>query len=222
MNIKGIIREEISRLFEEEDLDWDLYENMGNVLRDVIERYKDALEKGGGKQPWTVIPFLRLKKIWEDYIRYGVVHDEKGIDMIEAIFTKNVLKLNANTELAGHANSYPTEEIEDAGMTEDDLWDNGTDFDFGDYIAGPNGQPRISDYGLEPLFKLTLELRKESSYEKKLPILDKMLNVSHMRSDLAEMFIEGGSYSLDKLSGYYDDDAKSVISNTQLQRNTSF
>lgn len=205
MKIKEIIREEFNKyLFENynEDIDWGLYELKDNIFRNIVDDYIESKNGDHHKQKWYLIPFNRLKKIWEDYIRYGFIRDTKGMDMFEGIFTQNILKLAINTELSGHMQYYPTEELEDMGLTEDDLW-NDDDFDFGDYIEGDNGQLRISDYGLQPLTKLLFQLKKENDYNKKLIIMDKMLNVVHQRSDIAGMFVEGGSASLDKLSGYY-------------------
>ncbi|MFW6272390.1 MAG: hypothetical protein ACOC2U_01255 [bacterium] len=211
MKIQALIKEEIYKYLtenEHDDIDWDLYEMMDDVLHDVISDYKDALEKGGGKQPWKVVPFPRLKKIWEDYIRHGVVRDTKGLDMIEKIFTENVLKLKANNELSGREPYFP-DEIENYDLTEDDFWGN-DNFDFGDFIGD-----KTSDYGLNPLLNLVDKLRKTNDYEKKLPILDKMLNVVHMNSDLASLFIQGGSSSLNKISGYSD---KEDLGQTQVYR----
>ena len=70
----------------------------------------------------------------------------------------------------------------------------------GDWIEA-DGQWRLSDYGLKPLHKLLVQLRKEFDPSKKLPILDKMLNVVHQRSDIASWFVEGGSSALSQLSG---------------------
>lgn len=63
-----------------------------------------------------------------------------------------------------------------------------------------NGQYLISDYGLEPLFKLGEELEKQHDPNNILVIINKILDVTHQRSDLAELFIEGGSKSLDYIS----------------------
>lgn len=71
---------------------------------------------------------------------------------------------------------------------------------FGDWILDGH-QWRISDYGLKPLHKFLVQLRKEFDPSKKLPILDKMLNVVHQRSDIAAWFVEGGSAALSDLSG---------------------
>jgi len=63
-----------------------------------------------------------------------------------------------------------------------------------------NGQYLLSDYGLEPLLKLAYELDSKESPEEIIVVINKILDVSHQRSDLAELFIEGGSGTLDYVS----------------------
>jgi hypothetical protein len=63
-----------------------------------------------------------------------------------------------------------------------------------------NGQYMVSDYGLEPLLKLAEVLDNAKTPEDILATINKILDVSHQRSDLAELFIEGGSASLDFIS----------------------
>jgi len=79
---------------------------------------------------------------------------------------------------------------------------------FDHYIA----EGYITDYGLRPLRVLATELYGEQDPKKKLMLIDKILNVVHQTSDLAAWFIQGGTNSLDDLSGYYDDEGNSVIS----------
>jgi len=59
----------------------------------------------------------------------------------------------------------------------------------------------ISDYGLKPLETLLGQLVRSNKPEDDVPIIDKMLNVIHQRSDIASWFVEGGSASLSALSG---------------------
>jgi hypothetical protein len=74
-------------------------------------------------------------------------------------------------------------------------------FDY--YMNDPEGKMGgfISDYGLKPLEDLLFELLRAGSPEEKLLIIDRMLNVVHQRSDIADWFVEGGSSSLSQLSG---------------------
>ena len=58
-----------------------------------------------------------------------------------------------------------------------------------------NGQPVLSDYGIEPIFKLIRVLINENDPSQILVLINKILDVAHQRSDLPEIFIEGGSKS---------------------------
>lgn len=63
-----------------------------------------------------------------------------------------------------------------------------------------NGHAVLSDFGLDPLLKLGETLVNQSDPKDIIVTLNKILDVAHMRSDLAEIFIEGGSSSLDAIS----------------------
>ena len=196
--LKKIIVEEVRRFLKEsdEDIDWDLYEKLDDVKRDVLDGFLRDREKGIKQQPWQLVPFARLKKIWEDYMTYGVVRDTRGLEMIEDIIQTNILKLYVNTELSGHSEADPAYDFEEYGYTDQDKED------FYSYID------KISDYAFNDfggrrlgLTTLLGHLRKARTPEEKLPILDQILNVVHQTSDLASYFVEGGSSALSQLSG---------------------
>lgn len=63
-----------------------------------------------------------------------------------------------------------------------------------------NGQPVLSDYGLDPLLKLAEELVNQTDPKDIIVTINKILDVVHQRSDLAELFIEGGSKTLTNIS----------------------
>jgi len=63
-----------------------------------------------------------------------------------------------------------------------------------------NGQPVLTDYGLQPLLDLSEILITQDDPGEIIITINKMLDISHQRSDLAELFIEGGSKSLDFIS----------------------
>ena len=69
-------------------------------------------------------------------------------------------------------------------------------------IDPKSGHNYISDYGLEPLEKLLVKLVDEEDVNRKIPIIDQILNVAHQRSDLAAWLVQGGSAALSQLSGY--------------------
>ena len=185
-------------LNENEDYIYEFHEKRDYIMRETIRDYMES--KLGDRQPWTLIPFGRLKKIWEDTHRMGFVRDESGFNMIENILEENTMKLDCNTELLGHAQYLPKDDLEDMGYSEEMLrekWNEDGDV----YFEAPNGQLRISDYGLKPLFKNLDMLKKQTDPIKKMMYMDMMLNVVHQRSDLASWFVEGGSGALSQLSG---------------------
>jgi len=196
--INKIIKEEVLRFLKEsdEDIDWDLYEKLDDVKRETLDGFLSDRKRGIKQQPWQLVPFARLKKIWEDFMTYGVVRDTRGLEMIEDIIQTNILKLYVNTELSGHSEVDPKYDFEEYGYTEQDMED------FWSYID------KISDYAFNDfggrrlgLTTLLGQVRKARTPEEKLPILDQILNVVHQTSDLASYFVEGGSSALSQLSG---------------------
>lgn len=197
-SVNKIIKEEIIKYLREsdEDIDWDLYEKMDEIKMDVLHGFLRNKERGVKKQPWQLVPFARLKKIWEDYMRTGIVRDTNGLEMIDDIVQSNIIRLYVNTELVGHTEHNPDDDFEDAGFTEEDKEE------FYDYIDKFSDYA-FSDFGGRRLGLITLlsQLRKARTSEEKIPIIDQILNVVHQRSDLAAWFVEGGSAALSQLSG---------------------
>lgn len=196
--LNKIIKEEIVKFLKEsdEDIDWDLHEKFDDIKRDILTGFFSDREKGITEQPWQLVPFARLKKIWEDFMTYGVVRDTRGLDMIQDIIQTNILKLYANTELVGHTEHNPDYDFEEYDYTEEDK-DQFFDYidKFSDYAFNDFGGRRLG------LLTLLSQLRKASRPEEKVSIIDQILNVVHQRSDLASWFVEGGSRALSQLSG---------------------
>lgn len=294
MRTRNIINEEIKRFLKEyvDDVDYDLYEEYGRIKEQILHNFLYKNNENLTKRIlWNVVPAARLKKIWEDYIRVGVVRDIKGLNMISSIMIANALKLSISTMLSGHSTENPDDDFEEAwGYYVDDYigrvipqkhvdvdqteipfnnpslphikkekpqeyrpnpnFDNIRNIPFDNYVNEldviPNsnqmrkdlmeilisyfyeyyltdskGIDIMSDYGTQPLVNLAFDLAKEENAEKKVVIIDKMLNIVHQRSDLAAWFIEGGSRTLSDISGYYvpaDKDSwynsKSAVSGT--------
>jgi len=195
------ISENATILKENDDYIYDYFEKKDNIMRETIREYMTS--KAGDRQPWKLIPFGRLKKIWEDTAKFGFVRDEKGLDMIEDILEENIIKIDVNNEILGHAQYLPIDELEDEGYSEKQLKKK-YNMDGDVYFDAPNGQLRISDYGLQPLQKHLISLKKQTDPVKKIMYMDMILNVVHQRSDLASWFVEGGSSALSQLSGTDD------------------
>ena len=73
------IEKEVPTRTEKDALN-DYAEDEINAVSDVLSEFVNS--EPGTKQQWDLVPFARVKKIWEDYMRMGFVRDEKGVDKI--------------------------------------------------------------------------------------------------------------------------------------------
>ena len=117
MNIYKIINEEYARFLKEE-YDENVYETFfekeqtikNNIFGDFLYKNNSDFTK---HVYWKLIPYLRLKKIWEDYISKGFIRDEKGLNMIKGIMIANTIKVGIFTMLAGHTQESPDDDFEE-------------------------------------------------------------------------------------------------------------
>lgn len=196
----------------EEEAWYKYYEVQDEVKHEILSSF--AKSKLGDRQPWTVIPFARLSKIWNDYANTGIVRDVRGLESIKDIVIRNIAKVTVNTELAGHTQHDPIDDFEEYDINEVSypIEDSKKPvLDFGDYILDEHRQWRISDSALKPLHKLVSEILQTEKPEQQLVLIDRILNICHQRSDIASWFIEGGDRNLSKLSGMVE---KEVTENT--------
>lgn len=200
-----LITEDIIKEYYDDDVMWDLWEKRDEIMRNTIVGFMES-KVGIDRQFWQLISFPRLKKIWEDAARMGFVRDEKGLEMIKNQMITNLIKLEVNTEIMGHSTHYPEEDIEDLGYTMEQFHEKNDDTNDVYFTDPKSGQWRLSDYGLKPLWEIAQKLARESDDIKKIMYIDQMLNVVHMRSDLASWFVQGGSEALSQLSGQYHDE----------------
>jgi len=104
-SLSKIIREEYIKLLKEygEDDEYAYYEREDEVKQWIFSDFLYKNTPDFTKTiPWRLVPYPRLKKIWEDYIRSGVIRDTKGLEMIGDIMISNTYKINVLTNLAGH------------------------------------------------------------------------------------------------------------------------
>jgi len=160
----------------------------------LANTYYDCLELD--TQPWKVIKANTLVREWEYNARTGLVH-EKVITKMQERIVENVLGIKVNTILAGHSPDDPVCYLRDRlDVDISDEWDE----KFGDFIVDPvSGQWRISDYGIDAIFDLVIDLL-QADMSDKLYWIDRILNVVHQRSDLAAWFVEGGRKTLQELA----------------------
>jgi len=173
----------------------DFYRRREEQLYDLAIHLKQS--GGKGRVPWKTIPASLLKRVWFTFGKYNRVK-ENDIDKIADQILTNIARLQASTEMMGHTSYDPRPEIEENfGITfTDEEWDNW----MADYFTNKHGNWLISDYGLRPLKNLYHVIFNAKTPEEKLYACDKALNVVHRRGDLAEMFVEGGTATLEAIA----------------------
>ena len=74
----------------------------------------------------------------------------------------------------------------------------------------PDGSDAWSDYGIQPLESIIMEYDESLEPEKVLVLINRALDVTHQRGDLASAFIEGGWNTLTRISngGYVNESIK--------------
>jgi hypothetical protein len=166
----------------------ELIEREEETLCDMIREFKSGKHAQGS--PWTVVPAGRLEKIWKDSSRRGIVRDEKGLFAIRDRFVENYLRLQVNTVLAGHAETNFKVPLAHHFSTEEEIEA------FVEWAITCETGMRISDYGLDKMFKYCAAAMECDDAETLLVLCDHILSVSHQRSDLASWFIQGGTATL--------------------------
>lgn len=163
------------------------------ALRDIIDSYR----AGGKTYKWPAVDDARLKRIWLDYGKSGVVRDAKGMQAITDRLLDNIARLRVSTELMGHDRADPKDILNDSFDEEF------TDIDvtkIGDHLTDKHGNYMLSDYGLPQIEKLYEPLYFAKTPEEQLHVADKILNIVHQRSDLAAMFVKGGRKTLSEIA----------------------
>lgn len=176
------------------------YDTMEYYIRLLDEKVRDiwlGCKEAGEDEvlPWITYDLTRAKKIWMDFIKTGLVRDEKGLNKMADNFIEKIATIDAITILAGHTPESPKDYLENIEIEYDEKTDEKLTY----YIVDKYGQYRLSDYALEPLQVLAGKIIEAETPEKKLLFLDMVLNVIHQRSDIASWFIKGGRESLDEL-----------------------
>ena len=142
---------------------YDAYEAVNQQYSNILNEFHSIKRRKNMSLPnmsWEVIPFARLKKIWKDYAKTGIVRDTAGMEYIKSKMMEILARLQAANDIAGHSAGVTNEDIEEAtGFKMPD----GRDFDFYfNFIQTKYGTP-VSDFGLDKLWAIAKVLMNESS-----------------------------------------------------------
>lgn len=194
------IREVIPESVSESDGDYpfaaeNFYERVANERTSMVREF--VAKKGKGIISWPRIPAEPLTRIWMVYGKRGTIFDEEGLDKIADRAMTLIARLYASTELSGHTEGdLRPEAEEDLGREfTDEEWDQ-----FLGMLEDEKGNYLLSDFAFKRLHPLYDQLFNAKTSEQKLLILDQIFNVVHQRSDLAGVFVQGGSATLTKIA----------------------
>lgn len=232
---RELLVEVFKLLIEKNDIYRVSWETFMEYEREMIYKVVREIENNKKNEHWRLIPFGRLKRIWENYMKFNFIRDEKGMNMIKEICVTNIARLLVNTTLVGHTQDSPRDYLEDhefcflekqekkpkpVDPNQLKLFKNPEatpepEKKYDDYCTQINltweqfenrldryiGDGTFSDFALQPLLELGYDLIDAKTPEEQLRICDAIFNVVHTRSDIAGLFVQGGSNALTQLSG---------------------
>ena len=194
----------------------DYYEEYDNLFRELLQL---MVSKSNKKIILRKINPNMYQKALNEFIKFGklVHYPTKYVEQWKDIVIENYTYLDVITMFFGHTSYFDTDTFNDTVLYNDGNEDNYIS-DWGEameYIEKmgyddvldntlprfSNGHDLISDYGLEPLREIVSSLMETTDPNKILVLINKALDISHQRSDLSEIFIEGGESSLNRISG---------------------
>lgn len=195
-----------------------------NVLYDFVS----------GKSPWGVrIDPNMYHKALTELSKFGDFTNSnfptKLIYQWMGIIMRNTARLRTFTSLNGHSSDFDyyaltdffseQEDYPNAPLGSDDFyaWEEFLEgIGFYDWCITPDGRDGISDFGIFPLEQIILEYNEDLSPVKTLLLVNRCLDITHVRGDLSQIFIVGGKKSLNKIAEEAQRNKKIIISENQL------
>jgi hypothetical protein len=177
-----------------DDATEDFFRRRDEQLLDLAHSLKQS--EGRGRVRWNTVSASLLKRVWFQFGKYGRIN-ENHLDKIADQILTNIARLDASTGMMGHTQIDVRQELSDSGIEfTDKEWNEW----MGDYFTNAEGSWLLSDFGLNPLHKIYVLIFNADTPEEKLYACDKALNVVHQRNDLASLFVEGGSATLNAIA----------------------
>ena len=119
-SVHKIIAEEVRAfVMENNEADYEYYSAFDRIKKEAVEDFlyknNDTMSK---EVAWRVVPFSRLKKVWEDFMKLGEVRDVKSLEYIERIIIRNVLLIDVFTNFSGHVDARESDDYLDETLKE--------------------------------------------------------------------------------------------------------
>lgn len=206
-----ITEQQYNVLLERIEDEGDFYDILFNVDYFVFNSIKNKQ-----KIKFKLINPTQYKRALTEFIQYGsfVRFPVKYIFNWKDLVLYNIALLHSLTSIHGHSNHFPFDEFYDEFNIPEEEQDNDfmkaydildTEYHIDDYVPFfTNGHAVLSDFGVKPLFSLAEKLIPQRKPEDIIVTINKILDIAHQRSDLSELFVEGGQNSLSWISNDVD------------------
>lgn len=172
---------------------------------DLLNEFLSDKKNGIPQKRWNLIPFEQYRNVRERFLREPQMA-RIPLNLVTSwfdIIIHNTLSISYITDFAGHSQYFPSEDLEEVFGVYADYSEGWKVLDkegFYDWAKLPDGSDAWSDYGLSPLYKIIGEYSENMEPGDVLMLIDRALDVSHCRGNLASAFIEGGSKSCDNIT----------------------
>jgi hypothetical protein len=214
-NFIEIINNEIIDFINENYNDeYDYYSLYDDKFREILY---NMLKKSTKKIILDKINPIPYQKALDEFMKFGqfIHYPTKYVYDWKDIIIENTVWLNVLSMFWGHTSYFNIEDFNDTVFGDESTenyvhdWNQAMKYiennGYDDVLENilpkfSNGHYLISDYGLEPLQKICMKLLNTNDPNKIIVLINMALDVSHQRSDLSELFIEGGASSLDRIS----------------------
>lgn len=173
-------------------------ERIDSALADMVASFDaHGRKRAKWRITWQPVNAEAVARIWLVYGKRGTVFDSEGLARITEQVLNLIARLHVSTAISGHATFDMRPEAEEyrGRAFTNKQWAR-----FVDGMEDREGRWFLSDYGMRPLEALFVRLFRAATDEERLMTLDRVFNVVHQRGDLAAMFIQGGTATLNRIA----------------------
>lgn len=201
----------VNHLNENEDLNNDFEDIIGDAVSNVLNDFDSDKAKGIPRMSWNVIDPVQYKKALELFMEQGPALFRFPDSIIDGWLKgaiSNIYRLEATTALYGHTNWFPAYDIANHyGIDIDEIDDQYgylseylDKIGFYDWAVLPDGTWACSDYGFQQYDPILREYSSNLTVGQKLILLNRIIDVHHCRGNLSSAFIKGGAAACSAIS----------------------
>lgn len=222
--IKESVKNIVCEFIQQKNILFESYSQGTKSFDDFLSEYDEfgvfSMFQSNEKPFTNLINPTMYKKALSEFVKFGkfINFPTKYIYQWMGIIMTNTSIIGSITNIAGHSSFLPIDSFIDFYFNNDeDEWqeyknqiEEDSDYEamctfldekgFWNWAVLPDGSDAYSDYGLEPLYEICQEYDENKSPEEIIVLVNKALDITHCRGDLASAFIIGGAKTLSQIS----------------------